>query len=984
MIVPTDCPRLIEVALPIREISAESVRDKNIHHAHISHLHVWWARRPLAASRAVVFASLVPDPDDPRCPKAFCDEVISLLKDRVPSALRSYKRGKNLVRDDDPYRPYPEVPDTARNRLLAFIAKWSPETTAFEKGQSSDPPAPSQLLDDRSLAKWETSDPENPQGLAVLSIARRLIELVYPDAPPVVLDPFAGGGAIPLEAGRLGAVAVANDYNPVAHLVERATCEYPQRFGSPGDRTVELEEFGKPVQRTQRVPNVLSHDVAYWARWILKRAEEKSAHLYPTGKDGRPVVAYLWARTVPCTNPQCRAAVPLIRSLALKSGKRGDVSLKMVVDKAARRLRFEIAQGRTSSSTQGTKKQRGSATCPFCEQDTVSEDDMRKAGVTGTMGAMMIAVVCLDRSGKVYRAVEAEDLEAVQRAQEQPVDVPGEFIVPEINGPAASPRAGSHRSINLELYGFKRWGQLFSHRQLLVLHAFLDAMVEAGKEVSTRFTDREYARAIQLYLGLWLDRIAAFSNTMCRWAPGSEIIKTPFGGQSVPMMWDYPEANPFSGASGSAETQLGYMLDVVEHERSTLRKQIAPRFILGSATSIPLPPKSVDCVVTDPPYGNSIAYADLSDFFYVWLKRSLSEVFPEVFGTPQTPKDQEATSHKHRHEGSTERANARYQELLTKSFSNARTVTRPPHLVSVMFAHQSTEAWSALLSGLFDAGLAPDATWPIATEMPNTALAMGTASLETSVTVVCRPRVAGSAASYRDVKREIEQAVKSSVSRFWSYGFRGADLIVSCYGPAVGVFARHERVERGDGSPVGIAELLEIARAAARDAIAGEFRGDNLSTLYYVWATLYGAGEQSWDDARLVVQMGGDAESAMEIARGKGLFVLDGSTCRLALLADRKTRKTLGTDQSPPLIDALHRAMLLWQQENRSALVQYLSERQLLEDGPLWKLAQALFEVLARDSDDWKLVSALLSERPTLRAEGKRAASQTNLFGGTR
>jgi putative DNA methylase len=243
------------------------------------------------------------------------------------------------------------------------------------------------------------------------------------------------------------------------------------------------------------------------------------------------------------------------------------------------------------------------------------------------------------------------------------------------------------------------------------------------------------------------------------------------------------------------------------------------------------------------------------------------------------------------------------------------------------------------------------------------------------VTVVCRPRVAGSAAAFSDVKKEIDQVVRSSVERFWSYGIRGADLIVSCYGPAVGVFGKYERVEKADGTPVEIPELLDLARRAARDAIAGEFRGDNLSTLYYVWANLYGAAEQAWDDARLVVQIGGDAENAMEVARGHGIFAVEGSTCRLALLGDRAQRHGLGKDPNPPLIDALHQAMLLWKEEKRPQLVAYLAERDLVEDGPFWKLAQALFEVMPRDGEDWKLVSALLSERPTLRTEAKRTAA---------
>jgi adenine-specific DNA methylase len=967
------CPRLIEVALPIREISAESVRDKNIHHAHISHLHIWWARRPLAASRAVVFASLVPDPDDTRCPEAFRKAVERLLRTHVPAELRCFRRGRNTVTDEDPYRPYHGMDDTLRNRLLMFIARWSGEYLDFEAGRTAEPPGPSLLLDDRSLTKWETSDPENPQGREVLRVARELVQVANDGRKPVVLDPFAGGGAIPLETERLGGQAIANDYNPVAYLILRATCEYPQRYGKSGKRTVLHEEFGRKIEREVDVPNVLVHDFERWARRILERAREKIGHLYPPGKDGRPVLAYLWARTVPCSNTSCRGELPLLRNLLLRS-KGGKVALKLDVDKARKEIRFGVAKDRAVTETEGTKQQRGPAKCPFCREPT-SGDDLRRAATDGKMNERMVAVVVQGKSEKDYRPVEDGDLRAVKAARTIHVDVPGEYIVPEINGPGASPEAGSHRSINLELYGFTRWGQLFSHRQLVVMDHLVAGLHQAIGEMEREILDVDYRSGLATYLALWIDRVAAFGNTFTRWRASHEKSETPFSGQSIPMMWDYPEVNPFADSSGTASKQLEYMLKVILHEQTYDAAFAWPLVMLGSATELSgVEPASCDCVVTDPPYGNSIAYADLSDFFYVWLKRSLGDLLPDVFRMPQTPKDQEATSHKHRHNGSQERANEFYRRLLTESFRESKRAARNPKLVSVMFAHQSTEAWTALLSALFDAGLCPDATWPIATEMPNTALALGTASLETSVTVACRPRIVGAAESFKNVKKEIEQVVRASVQRFWSYGFRGADLIVACYGPAVGVFGKYERVEKADGTPVGIPELLDLARQAARDAIAGEFRGDNLSTLYYVWANLYGASEQSWDDARLVVQIGGDADNAMEVARGHGIFVVDGSKCRLALLGDRADRRGLGIDQNPPFIDALHRGMLFWKEEKRKDLLGYLTDRDLLEDGPFWKLAQALFEVLPRDLEDWKLVSALLGERQTLRTEGRRTA----------
>ncbi len=987
--VNSTCPRLIEVALPIREISAESVRDKNIHHAHISHLHIWWARRPLPASRAVVFASLVPDPDDPRCPEEFRAAVERHLKTHVPAELKNYRIGSKFYPDEDPYRPYEGMPDTLRNRLLMFIAKWSPVYLDFEQGERKKVPKPNQLLDDRSLVKWETSDPENAQGREVLRIARELVRVAHGGKAPTVLDPFAGGGAIPLEASRLGCQAIANDYNPVAYLILRGTCEFPQKYGKPGKRKIAREEFGKKVEREEEVPNVLVHDIEKWAKWILERAREKIGHLYPPGKDGLPVVGYLWARTAPCSNPSCRGEIPLLRSLLVCNKKNKKVALTMEVDKERKTVRFGIAKDKHIRRTEGTMQSRGNVLCPYCEQVTPVAD-LRAAGLAGRMGERMVAVieekeesvvrrvrgryVTVKIKTKDYRPVEDTDLAAFREAAQIEVERPGELILPEINAEDAEDVANS-TGIRVHLYGMKTWGSLFNPRQLVAMQTFVACLREAMDAMKEEVSDEDYRRCLGLYLGLWLDRVASFAANVCRWAPGSQIIKTPFGGQAIPMIWDYPEVNPLADTSGTASTQLRYMLKVIEHERFVNGSALqSSQIFLGNAAALPLESEAVDCVVTDPPYDDAISYGDLSDFFYVWLKRSIGSLFPEVFSTPLTPKADEATSLRHRHGGSQERARAHYRRLLKESFSEALRVVREPRLVTVMFAHQSTDAWTALLSALFEAGLSPDATWPIATEMPKTALALGTASLESSITVACRPRVVGSAASFKDVRKEIERVVQESVKRFWSYGFRGADLIVACYGPAVGVFGKYERVEKADGTPVGIADLLDLAKRSALEAIAGEFRGDNLSTLYYVWANLYGVAEQAWDDARLVVQIGGEVDDAMEVASARGIFVVEGSKCRLALLKDRANRRGLGTEDAPPLIDALHRAMLLWKQEKRSDLVRYLVERDLLEDEPFWKLAQALFEVLPRDLADWKLVNALLTERRTLRVEGKQAA----------
>jgi len=609
--------RLIEVALPIREISAESVRDKSLRHGHISTLHLWWARRPLAASRAVVFASLVPDPDDPNCPCEFREAVLRLLRDDVPQSLKGYWRGRKRRQDLDPYRPYDDIPDTPRNRLLTFIAKWSPEWLAFEKGEEdSKQPAPAELLDDRSLVKWETSNPENEQGREVLRIARELVRIANNGSAPVLLDPFAGGGAIPLEATRLGCQAIANDYNPVAYLILRATCEFPQRFGQlPVDssqfsvNSFQTPEAQQPLldaelksenSKLKTRNSKLATDVEHWAKWILERARERIGHLYPVGKDGKPVVGYMWARTAPCSNPTCRAEIPLLRNLLMcnKSGKR--VALTMT--RKGKQVVFGIAKNKDIVETDGTMLRLGDCRCPICQQVTPVED-LRRAGLEGKMGERMVAVISDTPQGKDYRPVEPTDLKAFEEAKllAEAVERPSEAI------------PNNQWNVKTWLYGMNTWGSLFNPRQLLAMQTFIACLHRALTELEQQGIDTEYCKALAAYWGLWVNRIALRGSSFVLWDSVGETIVQPFGRQAIPIVWDYPEANPFNDITGSASAQLGYMLRVLEHESPpSSGLDVWARVLCGDGAHLPLEAASLDSVVTDPPYFDAIAYADLS------------------------------------------------------------------------------------------------------------------------------------------------------------------------------------------------------------------------------------------------------------------------------------------------------------------------------------------------------------------------------------
>lgn len=972
--------RLIEVALPIKEISAESVRDKSLRHGHISTLHLWWARRPLAASRAIVFASLVPDPDDPECPQEFRDKVKELLcKDMV-------------------YEPYRQE-DTLRNRLLTFIAKWSWKKIEFDEGKSTDAPATKELLNDRSLVKWETSiDPK------ILKIARELIHSAY-GYTPTVLDPFAGGGAIPLEAVRLGCNVIANDYNPVAHLIERCTVEFPYKYGRPGEVEVTIEEarrmriyekifpetdmdviaepqlnygemnpsenwfelnFGKArlisnknEKITLEVSNKLLFDVERHAKGILERLREKIDYLYPRGKDENNIVGYLWARTTPCSNPSCGKQIPLLRSLLVcdKKGKRIAVTLNIEDGE----IKFGISKGKRIKETDGTMLTRGNVKCPFCDEVT-DVSNIRTAGQNGKIGDVMTCVITETENGKDYRPVEESDIEAFKVAQElsKYVERPNDLIP-------------HFRNINLDLYGYLTWGSLFNSRQIFSLNTLIEEIKNNFNSIGAK--SNPYLSVIETYISLWMSRSSVYLTNMAAYASNRETIKTPFTLQAMPMVWDYPETNPLSGSTGSIENQLNWILKVIERE-STISVDNESLIICKNFDAASLQTDSdVDVVITDPPYFDAIAYADLSDFFYVWLKKTLADVHSDIFVTPLTPKSEEATALKHRHKGNIEAANKHFEKKFAQSLVVAKHLCKGTGLVVVMFAHQSSHAWTALINAIFTAGLTVTATYPIDTELSNRPLALGTSSLSTSVTVICRPRVYEKPTTYIKIKSEIESIVKESIDRFWNYGFRGADLIVACYGPAVGVIGKYEYVEK-QGEPIPIADLLNDVREIALKAIAGAFTGDLHSRFYFVVANMYGVAEMDWDDIVKIAQIGSGVEDARIFSDQHHYIIREENKAHLAMLADRieylPEWEQLHFDA--PLIDQLQIAMSLWKQQKRPQLVQFLTNNQRMDDDKFWKLAQSLFILDSlRGTEDWKLISALLSERETLRKETKRS-----------
>lgn len=1001
--------KLIEVAMPVKEISAESVRDKSIRHGHISTLHLWWARRPLPVCRAVVFASLVPDPLDPHCPPAFVEAI--------PLILGPTSDGT------DPYLPYLQIPhaagterleDNARNRLLAFIGKFSELYVANDaKGKTT---GAKDMLDRHSLIKWDNKNDE-----VVIGRARRLIWVAYnaasgksapdlvaeydqaykaikaaetslyqlPDRHqpseavataeaeleaaitaflermPKVFDPFAGGGAIPLEAARLGCRSFGNDINPVAHIIQKASLEFPQQFGKPirytkaafvaryGEAALdaipnEQRVYDKGEFSAVRIPNRLSFDVAFYARKLLAMVEEKVGHLYPADELGRKPIAYYWARVGRCSNPSCGAEVPMLKGFYLVNTKEKKVYLDPQIEGGE--IRFAIKSG--VCPHQGWMD-KSNLTCPVCGGVTSAEmirDQVAEKKISERMLAVFFST---DNEGKGYREPTKAETEILSQ-------VP--FVAPPSEKlPNASRLTGGF----IVAWGYREWGEMFTPRQL----AFLDCLIAQNQllgQTLGKSHDPAFANAVRAYLAIWIDRIAVVNTSFGRWHVSGEKLEHPFARQAIPMSFDYPESNPFCNSTGGALNQLEWIVRYIDSEGDNPFASESNHASSGEKTQFP--DKWLTAVVTDPPYYDAIAYADLSDFFYVWLKRTLGDVFPLNFSTPQTPKTDECTALKHHHNGKAEVAKQFFEDKLGQIFDAIEHQTSD--IVSIMFAHQSTEAWTTLCNSILGARMNITGSWAMDTEMANRSVGLAGAALESSVTVAARPAQRQGIGSYREVKKAIAKTVAEEVELLYRLGFRGADLLTACFGQAVSEFGRYARVEKADGTEVTVAELLEMARESAFDALLKGFEGDDFTRFYIGWLQLYGFALSDFDDAakfsRVGLSIDVNALFVEHILIKQGNQQVLGSAAARSALVSK-----LGEATDSPLIDQVQRAMLLFDGTDRVQLLTHIAKLAPVPEHSFWRVLTSLCELLPSDSKDLAQAQGLLANKDSLIRDSK-------------
>jgi putative DNA methylase len=822
--------KLIEVALPLEAINKESAREKSIRHGHPSTLHLWWSRKPLATCRAVLFAQLVDDSSSH--PEQF---------------------------------PTEEAQEKERQRLFRIIEE---------------------------LVKWENSNNEQ-----ILGRARAEIRKSCGGNPPPVLDPFCGGGSIPLEAQRLGLEAHASDLNPVAVLITKALIEIPPKFANrppvhPNQDTRLLEQEWYGAQG-------LAEDIRYYGQWLRDEAEKRIGHLYPKVKispsswpsptrgegssilspsmgEGKEedektatVIAWLWARTVKCPNPACRAQMPLISKLWLSNKRQRKVWLEPVLNKREKTVHFEVKTGEphgslvkkieagTSATNSRGKKIKATFTCVICNAGIAKGDYIDAEANKGRMGVMPLAIIAEGDRNRIFLSFDEAQ---VQTAQREPAQFLSDLTFRE-KFPTEPARGTFASNAQGRVYGFKTFADYFTLRQLLALTTFCDLVGEVQERVlddafkAGMSNDRRklgngdigmvaYSDAIAIYLALAMDRMVDRHSTLTRWDPHPTTLKiaNTFARQGLLMTWDYTEGNPFSRSSGNLTDAVDWISKVV------VRLPISHAGIVQQLDAAAITYSEYMLISTDPPYYDNVSYADLSDFFYVWLRRSLVKAYPELFTTLLVPKAQELVATPYRFGGNAEKAKAFFEEELGRSFACMREVQHPDYPLTVFYAFKQVETdkrsgeevsgssttastgWETMLEGLLKADFTITGTWPIRTELANRTVGLGANALASSIVLVCRPRPEDARPATRReflaaLKRELPEAL-----RLLQHGnIAPVDLAQAAIGPGMAVFSRYSKVLEADGSPMRVRTALALINQTLDEVLAeqeGEFDSD--------------------------------------------------------------------------------------------------------------------------------------------------------------
>jgi len=971
--------KLIEVALPLEAINKASAREKSIRHGHPSTLHLWWARRPLAAARAVIFAQMVDDP--------------SAHPDLFPTEKKQDKERQRLF------------------RIIEDLVLWENTTneTVLERARAE------------IWESWRRACAENADH-------PRAKELFDRKKLPAFHDPFAGGGALPLEAQRLGLESHASDLNPVAVLINKAMIEIPPKFAGkpPVNPTARAEKA--LIARDWKGAQGLAEDVRYYGEWMRDEAEKQIGHLYPkvaiTAEmvESRPdlkqyagqtltVIAWLWARTVKSPNPAfANVDVPLASTFMLSAKADKEAYVQPVIENG--NYRFTVRAGKPKDpdgAKRGTKSgSSGSSFLCLMSGTPMLFEYLRSEAKVGRMGARLMAVVAEGERGRVYLSPTPE-MEVIALSA-KPADVP------ETDLPAKA------LGFRVQEYGMTRWCDLFTSRQLVALTTFSDLLKKTREHIQSDalavgMTDdgktladggiaaTAYADAVATYLGLAMSRFADRNNSICTWDSGPIGTKASTGGsartasirnlfsrQAIPMAWDYAEANPFSDSGGSYTSAADWIVPAVS-ALSGLAKGVSEtadaarqNLSLGRVVS------------TDPPYYDNIGYADLSDFFYVWLRRSLRPIFPDLFATLAVPKIEELVATPHRH-GSRGKAEAFFLEGMTRAMHRLAEQTHPAFPVTIYYAFKQAESdradgttntgWDTFLAAVIEAGFAISGTWPMRTELTNRMIGSGTNALASSIVLVCRPRAADAPTTTR---RQFITALKAELPVALAHLQRGniapVDLAQAAIGPGMAVYTRHQKVLDAEGKTLTVRDALALINQTLDEALAeqeGDFDADSRWAL--TWFEQSGFAEGEYGVAETLATARNTSVSGLVEA---GVVISSRGKVRLLRPDELPADWDPATDSRLTAWEGVHHLIRVLASGGESAAAVLVATLGAAKAEVARELAYRLFTLCERKKRSTEALSynALVQSWPEitrLASEGgapKKATAQTELFDG--
>jgi len=1042
-----DYSRLIEHAFPLRQASIDSVHEKNVRHGHISTLHIWPARRPLAASRAALLATLLPDPGTPEGRKELCEKI----------------GGKLMMETDKEGR--------LKEATNGGILRWK-----------------------REIENKETLD-----------FFREEIRKANGGKPPKVLDPFAGGGAIPLEAMRLGCEVTAADLNPVAWFILKCTLEYPQKLAGKTRPLPELilhdrefmEEFLKKVNglkgaKLSKTLEALGHGervgqqlqgemdfegaaadagisleadlvwhVRAWGRIMLAQTRKELAHLYPTYADwqplltgkpfeprptqliepddhglanvaqlnaelteeylqdkfnprwvAKPAAAYMWARTVTCKN--CRATVPLLKTLWLckKDNKRIRLVVAANADSTGAAFSIEhhvperggnAAQKREHDKKIGTgTMSKAGAQCPCCPA-IMTNSDIRYEGKNGRIGQAMTAVVADGPDGKEYRPPTEHERKVGQvgEAYVRQVFEGVPFGLPE----EPLPTVDRHRAVGSQLpgYGFTKWSDMFSHRQLVVLGTLLRVLQVSGESAMSQYDD-VWKHAIRSYLSIVVDKTADYGSALATWIVGMEIVRGTFARFAFSWCWDWCEVNPLEDVAGGLPSSLRWCNLSLNTLEEATQFALAPSVLNRSAMDEQTTQPKYDLLFTDPPYYDAIPYADLMDFFYVWLRRALADIEPTAFAGALTPKwnsdaqTGELIDDPGAHNGDRALSKAAYEAGMGKVFKNALDALSPNGRCVIVFAHKSPNAWETLVAAIIKAGATVVGSWPIQSERGARTNAIATASLASSIWMVCRKRDPLTKVGWDNrVMAEMRENIATQLREFWDAGIRGPDFVWAATGPAMEAYSKYPAVKKAN-SPTGeflsVAEFLDAVRRIVIEFVVGRVlhiesgvdRLDPVTSYYLLHRNDFGFEKAPVGACILYAVSCGISDAELErtwnLIKVKGSKMpppdelddeavdeeveaaeaMTGSEFTLRTWKERNERR-MGYEsvggREVPLIDRVHRLMHLWHDGNVRKVDDYLDQNALRRHELFARLIQSLIELSEQRSDERSLLESL-------------------------